>query len=78
MLAAIDTGALLKVVWFSLAAGTAISATYAIGVYGYTRFTELHHAGQSTSALPYAALAAVSFAVFIGAVVAGFIVMTKK
>jgi hypothetical protein len=78
ILAAIDTGALLKVVWFSLLAGLVITAAYSLGVYGMARYAEARHDGTPAGALTYAVLGAIGYAAFVVAVVAGVLVMTSK
>jgi hypothetical protein len=78
MIAAVDAGQLLDVVWVSLLAGVGITTAYSFVVLGSGRSAEARRAGRSGAALGYAALAVVMLCVFAGAVVYGVHVMLSK
>jgi hypothetical protein len=77
LLAAIDTDALVKVVYASLIAGTVIVGTYVLALYGATRYVERRRA-RSGAAIVFAALGVLGLAGFLAAVVLGFVVMINK
>jgi hypothetical protein len=65
------------IVW---AAGAGVGATlaFSIAIYGATRFADLNRDEKPVAAGLAAVLGVVAFAVCIGGVVAGIIVMTSK
>jgi hypothetical protein len=78
VLAAIDTGALLEVVWVSLVAGALITGAFSLGLYGITRYGEIRRAGNETGAALFLAVGVFGLAVFVAAVVIGFVLMVRK
>ncbi len=78
MLAAIDPGQILEVVWVSLLAGVGITGAYSLIVLGSARSLKARRSGQSTAAVVYAGVAAVMFCLFAAAVVYGVHVMLAK
>jgi hypothetical protein len=77
-IAAIDTGALVKVIWTSLLAGTVITSAFVVGLYGVTRYGECRREDRGSTAIPFAVLGAAGFLIFVAAVVEGFVVMVSK
>jgi hypothetical protein len=78
MLAAIEFGQLLKVVWISLVAGIVVTATFALVVRESARSAEARRAGDGGAAAMHATLAALCFAAFAAFVVIGLVIMLKK
>jgi hypothetical protein len=78
LLAAIDTGALLKVVAASFVAGIGVTAAFATAIMGATRFVDLRRDGRNIEAGALAGLAALALIACVAAVVVGIVVMTSK
>ena len=78
MLAAIDIGQLLEVVWVSVLAGVGITTAYSLVVLGSARSLQARRSGQSGVAVAYAGLAVVMFCLFAGAVAYGVHIMLSK
>jgi hypothetical protein len=78
MIAAIDVGELLEVVWVSVLAGVGITGAFSLVVYGAGRSGEARRAGHSGAATAYATLAVAMFALFAAAVVLGVHIMLSK
>jgi hypothetical protein len=78
MLAAIEFGQLVRVVWISLVAGVVVTAAFAFVVRESGRSAEARRAGEGGSAALHAALALLFFAAFAAIVVFGLVVMLKK
>jgi hypothetical protein len=76
--AAIDWGALGKVVWISIVAGVGLTAIVCITLIGSIRATEARTAGHRRAAVAYGILGGVGLAGVIAALVLGLIVMTSK
>lgn len=74
----VDWGAVLKVVWSSLAAGIGVTAAFALAILGATRAVDLRRDGRAFAAGGYAALMVLAFAGVVAAVVFGIVVMTQK
>ena len=73
--AIVDGGALLKVVWASLAAGIGLTAAYALAILGATRALEANRDGRVGGTALFALLAITATLAVAGAVVLGFIVV---
>jgi hypothetical protein len=78
MLAAVDVGGLVEVVWVSLLAGVGVTLTFSLVVLGSGRSAEARRTGRSSAATAYAGLAALAFLVFVAGVVFGVNVMLSK
>jgi hypothetical protein len=78
MIAAIELGQLVKVVWVSLLSGVGITTAYALVVLGGARSLQARRTGDSSAALRYATLAAVMLCVFAAAVVIGVHILLSK
>lgn len=76
--AVVDWGAVLEVVWTSLAGGIGITAAFAMVILGATRAVDLRRDGHAVAAGAYAALMALGFATVVAAVVFGIVVMTQR
>ena len=78
MVAAIDVGRLVEVVWVSLLSGVGITTAYALIVLGSARWLQARRAGQAGAAAAYGTLAALMLCLFAAAVVYGVHVMLTK
>jgi hypothetical protein len=78
MLAAVDVGQIVQVVWVSVLAGVGITAAYSLVVLGSARSLHARRSGQAGAAVAYAGLAAVMFCLFAAAVIYGVHVMLTK
>ena len=76
--AAVDTSALLELVWAAPLAVLAVTVAWGLVVRGTTRALEARREGQSMAAGLNALLAIAGAALFLTAVVFGLIVMTTK
>jgi hypothetical protein len=74
----VDTGALWRVIAYSLVAGVGMTAVFSFGIVGLTRFDEARHGRRSGSGLGYALLAAVCSLIVVGVVIEAIIIMTRK
>ncbi len=78
MLAAVDVGALVEVIWVSLLAGVGVTLTFSLVVLGGGRATTARREGSDRAATAYAALAVLAFAVFLAGLVFGVNIMLSK
>ena len=78
MLAAVELGLLLEVVWASLVAGVAVTVLFSLVVLFGARSAEARRGGRAAFAMGYAALALVSIAAFAVVVGYGVNVMLSK
>jgi hypothetical protein len=78
VVAAIDFGALLQVVWVSVAASLVVSVAFALVVRESGRSAEARRNGAAGAAALHAGLAVLFFAAFVVIVVVGVITMLKK
>jgi hypothetical protein len=76
--AAIDTGALLKMLYTSLGAGVAVTVVFSLAILGATRSSDMRRAGHTAPAIAYAALAGVGLILAAAIVVYGVFVVTHK
>jgi hypothetical protein len=74
--ALIDTGALAKVVLYSLVVTVALTAVFSFGIVGVTRFDERRH--QGSGGYGYALLALVCGLIVTAVLVGAIVIMTKK
>jgi ABC-type spermidine/putrescine transport system permease subunit II len=77
-LAVIDWDALLEVIWVSLVAGIGVTAAFAAGLLGTTRYVDLNRSGRGGEAALFGLLGLAGVVIFLGAVVFGIVVMTHK
>jgi hypothetical protein len=78
VLAAIELGQLVKVVWVSLCACVVVTTAFALVVLEGARSAEARRAGQSGPAALHATLAAIFFAAFAAIVVVGLTIILQK
>lgn len=78
MTAAIDTDALLELMWAAPAAVLTITIAYGLVINGATRAAEARRAGRAALAGAYAAVAFAGAALFLAAVVFGLVIMLSK
>jgi hypothetical protein len=77
VLAAVQAGDLLEVIWVSLVAGVFVTLTFSLVVAGSARSAEARRTGQG-SGLLWGGLALLAFAAFAAAVVFGVHIMLSK
>jgi hypothetical protein len=78
MIAAIDTEALLELMWAAPLAVLTVTVSYGLVVIGATRATEASREGRAVAAGAYGAVAIAGAALFLAAVVFGLIIMIRK
>jgi hypothetical protein len=78
MIASIDTGKLVELVWAAALAGIAVAVCFSLVVIGAARAGECRRNRRSGSAGAYAALSVLAGVAFLGIVVFGISVITTK
>jgi hypothetical protein len=78
VLADIDWGALLEVIWVSLVAGIGVTAVYSVIIYTSSRAGDARREGNGGAAAVYGTLAALAFAMFLAGVIVGVTIMLNK
>ena len=78
LLAAVEFGQLLRVMWISLAAGVVVTTAFALVVRESGRSAEARRAGEGGAAMLHATLAVLFFAAFAAIVAVGLVIMLKK
>jgi hypothetical protein len=78
VIAAIDTEALLELMWAAPLAVLTVTVSYGLVVIGVTRATDASRDGRAAAAGAYAAVAIAGAALFLAAVVFGLIIMIHK
>jgi hypothetical protein len=76
--AAIDTTALLKMVYSSLLASVFVAVVFSTGLLGAIKASDSRRAGRSGAAAAYAVLAAVGVLLAGGAIVYGLVLIARK
>ena len=76
--AVVDWEAMLEVVWVSFVAGIGVTAAFAAGLLGATRWVDYGRSGRGGEAVIYGALALIGFGIVAAAVVFGIVAMTDK
>jgi hypothetical protein len=76
--AAIDTSALLKMLYASLLAGVGIAVVFSLAIFGATRSGDMRRANRAGAATAYAVLAGVGFVLAGAIVVYGLILVGRK
>ncbi|HEY8580850.1 MAG TPA: hypothetical protein VIL72_13255 [Beijerinckiaceae bacterium] len=74
----VDTGALLNVVWVSLAAGVGLSLVFSVTIAGAARASLHRRDGRTAAAMAWSIVASVCALVCAAAVILGVIVMLHK
>jgi hypothetical protein len=72
----VDWDALLQVIWVSLAAGVGITAAWGFALLGSTRAVETGRDGRVGEAVLYAVVGVAAFALVVGAIVFGIVILT--
>ncbi|MDX6689536.1 MAG: hypothetical protein QOG15_993 [Solirubrobacteraceae bacterium] len=78
MIGAIDTDALLELVWAAPLAVLAVTVAFGMVVHGTTRAIECNRDGRTLQAGMHAVVALAGAALFTAAVVFGLLVVTRK
>lgn len=78
MIGAVDTDALLELVWAAPLATLTVTIAWGMVVYGSTRAADARREGRMAIAALSIAVAVVGTALFSAALVLGFVVMTSK
>lgn len=76
--ALVDTKALFKVVWVSLADGVGVTLAYSLVVFGVARAGDLRRQERGAAAASYAVLAVVGLAICVWALVRGYLLLIEK
>jgi hypothetical protein len=76
--AAIDTTALLKMLYSSVLAGVGVTVVFSVTVLGAIRASDMRRARRAGAAVAYGALAAIGLLVSTGIVAFGLILLTRK
>ena len=76
--AAIDTTALLKMLYSSLLASLVVAVVFSTALLGAIRASDMRRAGRGVAATAYAVLAAVGVLVAGGVIVYGLVLITDK
>lgn len=74
----VDTKALWETVVASVIAGIGVTFAFTVSILGAARFIDLRTEERPLLAAVWAAVAALAFALVVGAIVFGLIVMTSK
>jgi hypothetical protein len=78
MIAAIDVGKLVELVWASALAGVGVAACFSLVIIGITRAEDCRQHRRGGSATAYMALSALATLVFFGVVAFGISVIAAK
>lgn len=74
MMAAIDSGALLELVWAAPLAAVIVVVAWGVAVLGTARAGEARREGRTVSAVLHVAMASVGVALFVAAIAIGLII----
>ena len=74
----VDGGALLQVVWVSIAAGLGFSLVFSLAIAGAARASQQRRAGQGTTAAVWSVITLLCLVVCAVGVVFGVVVMLNK
>jgi hypothetical protein len=78
MIGSIDGGALVKMLYASLAAGVGVAVVFSLAILGATRSSDLRREGRDGAATAFAALAAVGLVLAVAIVVYGLVLVVHK
>ena len=78
MTAAIDTGALLELLWVAPLAAIAVALCFSLVIVGVTKAGDCRRADHPRAASAYAALSVVATTLFLGGVLFGISVIASK
>jgi hypothetical protein len=76
--AIVDGGALIEVVWVSVACGLGVTAAYAVAIFGGSRAVELRRDGRAAESAIFAVVGLVAFLAVLAAIVVGIVVLSDK
>lgn len=76
--AAIDTTALLKMLYSSLLASISVAVVFSTAILGAIRASDMRRENRSAAAIAYAALATVGVLLASGVIVYGLVVIARK
>jgi hypothetical protein len=76
--AAIDGGALLRMLYSSLLASIGVATVFATAILGAVRATDMRRANRNAAAMAYAALATLGLLVATAVVIYGLTLITRK
>jgi Na+/H+-dicarboxylate symporter len=76
--AAIDTTALLKMIYSSLLASVVVAVVFSTALLGAIRASDMRRAGRGVAATAYAVLAAAGLLVASGVIVYGLVLIARK
>jgi hypothetical protein len=76
--AAIDTTALLKMVYWSLLASVFVAVVFSTALLGAIRASDSRRAGRGVAATAYAALAVIGVLLASGVIVYGLVLIARK
>ena len=71
----VDWDAILQVIWVSLLAGVGVTAAWGFALLGANRALEYGRNGHAVAAVAYGVVGVAGFAVVIGAIVFGLLVL---
>lgn len=74
----VDGGALVDVIWTSLAAGVGVCIVFSIAILGFARAIDMRQRGAAVATGVYATLTVVAVIAVLALVVFGVVVMTSK
>jgi hypothetical protein len=77
-LAAVDTDALLELVWVAPLASLTVAVTFSVVIHGVARSSDSRRAGKTGAATAYGVLAGVAAVAFAAAVIFGVLIITSK
>ncbi len=78
MIAAVDTDALVELMWAAPLAVLTVTVSWGLVVIGVTRSAEARRDGRAGAAAAYGTVALAGAAIFMTAVVLGLIIMVSK
>jgi hypothetical protein len=78
MIATIDTGKLLELVWAAGLAGVAVAVSFSLVIFGAARAEDCRRNRRGGSATAYATLSVVAGIAFLGIAAFGIVVITAK
>jgi hypothetical protein len=74
----IDTAALLKLLYTSLAAGVSVAIVFSLAILGATRSSDMRRSGRGAASNAYVALTVLALIVAAAIVVYGLVLMARK
>lgn len=78
MRAAVDTAALVKLLWTSLAAVLSVAVVFSLAIFGAARSGDLRRAGRRGRASVYGAVGVLATVLSVGIVIFGLVLVARK